>query len=115
MKAAEADAEVVHVHDGVIQRRHWQQGQLARKDDLNPQQKPIRRLTYESGKLARREYFDRAGNLVSTELFDVEGYITQSIGPGKTQWFYERAIPVRCVRGAASFVRQGDRWIVAKP
>jgi len=113
--AAEAVRETVHLHDGVIQRQDWRHGQLARQDDLNPEGKPIRRLTYEGGKPTRREYLDREGNLVSTELFDAEGFITQSIGPGAAQWFYERGVPVRYARGSASFVKQDDRWVTAKP
>lgn len=102
-----------------------------RQDDLNLEGKPIRRLSYEGGRLARREYLDRDGNLVSTELFDADGFITQSIGQRsydrgipawkrdhatvEAQWFYQRGVPVRYNRGSPSFVKEGDRWIAAKP
>jgi len=129
-QAGEAIREAVHLHDGVIQRQQWRQGQLVRQDDLNLEGNPIRRLTYEGGKLARREYLDRDGNLVSTELFDADGFITYSAGQraypqgqpawkrdGATtfaEWFYERAVPVRYRRGSVSLVKEGDRW-VARP
>jgi hypothetical protein len=111
-QAAESVCEIVHLHDGVIRRQQWRRGQLAQQDDLNGDGRPIRRLQYAGGRLARREYLGRDGNLVSTELFDEEGFITQSIGPGAAEWYYERAAPVRYRRGSVSFVKQGDKWVV---
>ena len=79
---------------------------------------------------AKREYLDRDGNLVSTELFDAAGFITHYAGQrsypqgqpawkrdGSTtvaEWFYERGVPVRYRRGAASVVKEGERWIAKR-
>ena len=112
--AAGAVRETRHLHDGLIQRQVWQRGSLVRQDDLNAEGRPIRRLSYQHGRLARREYFGGDGRLVSTELFDAQGFITRSIGPGSTQWDYERGVPVRCRRGETWFVKRGDRWIAQR-
>ena len=129
-RAAEAVCETVHRHDGVIRRQTWRSGQLMRQDDLNGTGQPIRRLSYENGRLAKREFLDRLGNLVSTERFDADGFITHSAGQspypqgqpawkrdGATnlaEWFYERGVPVRYRHGAQGFIKQGDRWIAQK-
>jgi hypothetical protein len=128
--AAEAVRESVHLHDGVIQRQLWRGGLLLRQEDLNREGKPIRRLNYENGRLATREFLDRDGNLVSTERFDAEGFITRSAGQrayskgqpawkrdGATtfaEWFYERGVPVRHVRGTTEIVREGSRYVIKK-
>jgi hypothetical protein len=129
-KAPEAVRETVHLHDGVIQRQVWRNGHLARQDDLNGEGRPIRRLNYEAGRLATREFLDREGNLVSTEWFGADGFITRSAGQrghsqghpawkrdGATtfsEWFYERGVPVRYVRGTTEIVRVGDRYVLKK-
>lgn len=125
---AEAFREIVHRHDGVIQRQLWRAGRLVRQDDLNPQGKPIRRLSFEDGRLAKREFLDRDGNLVSTELFDRDGFIIHSAGQrgysqgqpawkrdGATvfaEWWYERGVPVRYRRGSREIVREGNRYVI---
>lgn len=114
--------EIVHLHDGVIQREWYRDGQLARRHDLNAEGKAIRRLTFENGRLARREYHDRDGNLVSRELFDAGGFITESIrfvqqgdgSVGHDHWWYDRGTPVRRINGGQEFVKQGDQWVAAK-
>jgi hypothetical protein len=113
-RAAESVREIVHLQDGAIRRQQWRQGQLAQQDDLNGDGRPIRRLKYADGRLARREYLDRDGHLVSTELFDAEGFITQSIGPGSAEWYYERAEPIEYRRGSVSFDKQGEKWVVGQ-
>ena len=129
-RAPEAGCQTVHLHDGVIRRQAWRNGQLMQQDDLNGNGHPIRRLSYENGKLAKREYLDRGGNLVSTELFDAEGFITYSAGQrsypqgqpawkrdGATifqEWFYEKGVPVRWRRSSRNLIKQGDRWIEQK-
>ncbi|MBI4623315.1 MAG: hypothetical protein HY736_08875 [Verrucomicrobia bacterium] len=126
-RAPEAACQAVHLYDGVIRRQGWRNGQLAQQDDLNGNGQPIRRLSYENAILAKREYLDRGGNLVSTELFDAEGFITYSAGQrsypqgqpawkrdGATvfqEWFSERGVPVRWRRGSRNLIKQGDRWI----
>ena len=128
--ASKTVRETVHLHDGVIRREHFENAQLVRRDDLNPQGKPIRRLSYQRGRVAKREYLDRDGNLVSTEWFDADGFITHSAGQrgysqgqpawkrdGATtfaEWWYERGVPVRYQRGATTLVKDGNRWVKAK-
>lgn len=129
-KLPEAVRETIHLHDGVIQRQYWRDGRVVRQDDLNAEGRPIRRLNYEDGRLLTREFLDRNGNLVSTEWFDADGFITHSAGQrahsegqpawkrdGATtfsEWFYERGVPVRYVRGTTEIVREGSRYVLKK-
>ena len=118
----------MHVYDGVIQRQTWYGQQLKQQDDLNAQGNAIRRLTYDNGKLAKRDYLDGAGNLVSEEWFDAEGFITRSLGlwshhtpstpawkrDGSTtlaEWGYERGEPMRYRRGPKEIVKEGGKWV----
>jgi hypothetical protein len=110
MRSPEAVREIVHMHDGVIHREWLWHGQLMRRHDLNLDGKPIRRLHYRDGKLAERQYYDRDGGHVSTERFDADGFITESIR-GRYHWWYQRGVPQRFENGAALFVNDGDRWI----
>jgi len=110
MRSSEVARETVHLHDGVIHREWLRHGQLLRRHDLNLEGKPIRRLHYRGGKLAERQYYDRDGGHVSTERFDSDGFITESIR-GRYHWWYERGVPQRFESGAALFVNDGDRWI----
>jgi len=75
---AEAVKETVHLVDGVIQRQWYANGQLAQQHDLNAHGQATRRLSFQNGTLARRDYFVGDDNLVSTELFDPSGYIVES-------------------------------------
>jgi hypothetical protein len=108
--------EVVHLHDGVIKRSWYRGGKLTERHDLNAQGKATRRLFYRDGKLARRQYHDSSGYHISTELFDADGYITESIQHGSRprHWWYEKAIPVKYTRGSDTYVKTGDRWIKTK-
>lgn len=114
--------EIVHLHDGVIQHEWYRDGQLACCHDLNTEGKAIRRLTFENGKLAQREYHDREGKLVSREMFDTAGFITESIRfvqPGESpaehdHWWYDRGMPVRQTTKNGEFVKQGDQWVATK-
>lgn len=108
-------SETVHLHDGVIHRTTWYRGMLAFREDLNSEGKPIRRLVYEDGRLERREYHDRDGNHISTELFDTDGYITEAIRHGGEHWWYRRGVPDKYVRRNVGFRKQGNRWIRFKP
>ena len=114
-KVPEAIREIVHLHDGLIHREWLQRGRLVRRDDLNPEGKTIRRLLYENGKLTRREYYDDAGDLVSTELFDAAGYITEAIRDGGEHWWYRRGVPWKYVRRSEGFRKEGDRWVEFDP
>ena len=80
---------------------------------MNAAGQSIRRLFYEQGRLARREYHDRDGNLVSTEHFSPDGYVTESIQHGSTprQWRYERGVPLKYSRGSQIYVKDGTRWV----
>lgn len=112
----EAITETVHLHDGIIQRMWYQWGEIIERHDLNLQGKAIRRLFYEANKLVRREYHDRNGNHVSTELFDSDGYIKESIQHGSRprHWWYEQSAPVKYTRGSETYIKDGARWIRAK-
>jgi len=103
----------VHRHDGAIRRTWYRGGEIVERHDLNAEGKATRRLFYRDGKLARREYHSRDGYHVSTELFDPDGYITESIQHGSRprHWWYEEAVPVKYSRGADTYVKQGRRWI----
>lgn len=116
--AADAVREIVHRLDGVIHREWYSFGVITRRFDLNPAGRPIRRLFYADGLLARREYHTADGEHVSTELFDGDGYITESIeyrrGEERSHWWYEQAEPVRNARrtgdGYVIYERSGERW-----
>jgi dipeptidyl aminopeptidase/acylaminoacyl peptidase len=112
-RAEEAVRETVHLHDGVIRRAWHRRGEITRQHDLNLEGKPIRRLFCEDGKLTRREYHDREGRHVSTELFDAEGSVTESIQHGSRprHWWYDRGVPVKYARGKETYVKEGDRWV----
>ncbi len=109
--APQATREIVHLHDGVIHRERWQPGQIVRRHDLNLEGKAIRRLFYEDGRLTRREYWDREGNQVSSELFDADGYITESLWGETRRWHYRRAVPIRYETDSTVYVKQGERWV----
>jgi hypothetical protein len=112
----EAIAETVHLYDGIVQRTWYSRGEIIEKHDLNLEGKAIRRLFYDGNKLVRREYHDRNGNHVSTELFDSDGYIKESIQHGKKlrRLWYERGVPVKYIRGYETYVKDGARWIRVK-
>jgi hypothetical protein len=108
--SADAVREILHLHDGVIRREWLQHGEVVKRHDLNLGGKPIRRLFFKNGELARRDYYDRAGGHVSTELFDSKGFITESIH-GRRHWWYQRGVPQRLESGSSLFVKDGERWI----
>jgi hypothetical protein len=119
-KATAAIRETVHRHDGVIRREWYQQGALTQRHDLNAKGKATRRLTFEQGRLTRREYYQGDNDLVSRELLDAAGFVTESIrfrsGSGgapeeQDHWWFERGMPVRQVSRGAEFFKKGDQWI----
>ena len=112
-RADESVRETVHLHDGVIHRAWYRGGQMVERHDLNLAGEPTRRLHYEDGKLTRREYYDRDGDKVSTELFDSEGRITESIQHGSRprHWWYDGCVPTKYARGEDSYVPEGERWV----
>jgi hypothetical protein len=113
-RSDEAVRETIHPHDGIIRRTWYRQGTVVTSHDLNLEGKAIRRLFYEGGKLARREYHDRNGTHISTELFGSDGYMTESIQHGSRprHWWYERGVPVKYTRGSQVYVKDGRRWVI---
>ena len=113
MRSEEAVGETMHLHDGVICRTWYRRGEVVEKHHLNLEQKAVRRLFHQAGRLARREYHDRHGNHVSTELFDSDGHVTESIQHGSRprHWWYERGVPVKYTRGSQTYLKQGTRWV----
>lgn len=126
--AEHAVKELVHIVDGVLHREWYNRGQITRRYDLNPQGRAIRRLFYQDGKLARREYHHGNGWKVSTEYFDADGYITRSIlyrmADGQlreySHYWYQKGMPVKHVGnsvrhsaplGPGLYVKEGDRWV----
>lgn len=112
-RSEQAVQETIHLHDGLIRRTWYRQGEAVESHDLNLAGKAIRRLFYQQGRLARREYHDREGNHVSTEQFGPDDYMTESIQHGSTprQWRYERGVPLKYARGSQSYVKDGTRWV----
>ena len=98
-----------------------------KRHDLNQQGKAIRRLFYTQGILARREYVTRDSFHISTELFDKDGYITESVrykyvdGTKKEigHWWFENGMPVKLIGSEGHtlvsfpgiYIKEGDRWI----
>ncbi len=129
VRSEEAVKEIVHLVEGVIHREWYNWGQIIKRYDLNYEGKPIRRLFYKNGKLARREYHNSDGIHVSTEFFDPDGYyITESIQyrivDGKSQenghFRYENGMPVKFIgrggrhaapQGYGIYVKEGDPWV----
>lgn len=127
-RSEEAVREVLHLLDGVIHREWYNWSQIIRRYDLNSEKIPIRRLFYHNGKLARREYHTREGFHVSTEFFNPDGHITESIQyqvvSGKSEerghFWYKRCMPVKFVgiggrhaapQGKGTYVKEGERWV----
>jgi len=124
--APKATREILHRYDGVIHREWWVKGALVRRHDLDLDGKPIRRLFYEAGRLTRREYHSAAGEHVTTELFDADGYITESVhnrnGREWNHWWYVKGTPVKLktergghhtaspARGGV-YIKQGIEWV----
>lgn len=111
--------EMVHLYDGVIHREWYRDGQLVQRHDLNAEGKAIRRLTYENGRLARREYHDRDGKLLSRELFDAAGFVTEWISfdarGESVHWWFDRGMPLKQISKDGEFLKQGDQWVATRP
>jgi hypothetical protein len=113
--------EIVHLYDGVIHREWYRGNVLARRHDLNAEGKAIRRLAFQNGKLAQREYHDREGKLLNREVFNADGFLTESIRFGEeggkplelVHWWFERGMPVKQVSRDGEFVKRGDQWVPA--
>ena len=101
---------------------------IVKRHDLNADGRPIRRLFYRNSLLARREYHDREGIHQSTEYFDTDGYITESVryemrGESQTErthWWYENGMPEKLIGSEGHneftktkdlYVRDGENWV----
>ena len=127
MLSESAVKEIVHVYDGVIHREWYTWGQIETRHDLNAEGKAIRRLYYTHGILARREYVTRDDILISTEIFDTDGYITESVryqyvdGNQKEigHWWFDKGMPVKLIGSEGHtlvsfpgiYVKEGDNWV----
>ena len=109
-QSLQAIREIVHLHDGVIHREWLQQGKVTKRHDLNSQGRPTRQLYYRDGRLLKREYYTQGGDHVSTELFDGQGFITESIH-GRNHWWYVQGVPTKFKNRSSLFLRDADRWI----
>lgn len=124
--APEAVREIVHRYDGVIHREWYERGVLVRRHDLTPDGLAIRRLFYEGGRLASREYWNRAGVQQSLERFDADGFITEATswrnGQLWDRWWFIKGTPVKLwtERGGhhtaspergGTYVKQGIEWV----
>ena len=99
----------------MIHREWYERGVLTGRRDIGRQGHAIRRTSYTDGKIAVREYYNRDDILLSRELFDLEGYITDWIlyrtdGSEQNRWCYDRGTPVRQVHGGIEYVKRGDRF-----
>jgi hypothetical protein len=114
-RAPQATCETVHVYDGVICRQWYEQGVLVRRHDLGLEGHAIRRTSYTDGRLSQREYHDREGVLLSREVFDDDGFITEWIrytadGRARTRWHFDRGMPVREITRNTEYFKWGDKF-----
>ncbi len=56
------------------------------------------------------------GDKVSTELFDPDGQITESIQHGSRprRWWYEGCVPTKYARGEVGYEPKGKSWVMAE-
>jgi hypothetical protein len=96
----------------------YKRGVITQHQDLNREGKAIRRLSYEGGKLALRDYYNREDQHVSRQIFAPDGFITETIQLGMNggravesdHWWFEKAMPVRRVAGGSQYVKEGEQW-----
>ena len=111
-KGPKVTKEIVHLHDGVIAREEWRNGQRVSHVDLSSDGKPIRLLDFEKGKLTRRMYKDPDGLIRSEELYGPDGFKTEYIsyrgwwyyrrddlrGTESAHWWYKKGRPVKLTK-----------------
>lgn len=118
-KAGDAVREVLHRYDGLIAREHYRSGEITEHHDLNHEGKAIRRLTYEGGKLALRDYYNRDDQHASRQIFAPDGLVTETIrfehnhgvAVERDHWWFEGGTPVRRVAGGSQLVKEGEEWV----
>ena len=107
LAAPRSDMELMHLHDGLIAREHWQSGRRISRVDLNEQGKPIRFQFFRNGKLLQRIYRSPAGHLISKELYAPDGWKTEYIryytrpgdrGKEYEHWWYDHGRPLKRVK-----------------
>jgi len=122
LAAEKATCETRHLHDGVIRRERYQKGVIITAEDLNLDGYATRRLTYENGNLATREYWRPADDRrVSLEKFGADGFKTEEIRwdnrydpPRESDhWFYDHGWPIkRIIKGGREvYEKEGDEWV----
>jgi hypothetical protein len=107
--------ETVHGYDGVIRREWYEDGIISKRHDLNEKGQATRRIVFNDGAMAVREYFDRNDQCVSRELFGDAGYITEQIrygadGAEKDHWWFDQGWPIKHRRGNREYTKHADRW-----
>jgi len=107
MSAPQATMKLEHLHDGVIAREEWENGQRISRVDLNEQGKPIRRQEFQDGKLNKRIYTTPEGFLASEESYGPDGFKTEYAryytredrrGTEYSRWWYEQGRPVKMTK-----------------
>ncbi len=123
--APEAVREIVHRYDGVIHREWYEGGTLVRRHDIDRDGFAVRRLLYEDGRLARREYHTEQG-VQTWEDFDADGFIAECChnynGQPWNHWWFIKGTPVKLwtergghhtasTEGGGTYVKQGIDWV----
>jgi hypothetical protein len=115
--------ETVHLHDGVIRLEWHEKGVLTRRHDLNAKGKAIRRTNYVNGLIATRKYYRPDDHLVSREIFDKSGFVSEHTRfltdpkdttrdiPRET-WYYDGGMPIRHTKydNSREYFKKEDRW-----
>lgn len=101
------------MHDGLLSRKEWHQGQRVLRIDFNEEGKAIRFHEFVHGRLKKRTYKNPVGVLVSEELNGPDGFKTEYIfyytrpglqGQEHAHWWYNRGRPVKkTTRGKVEF------------
>ena len=108
MAAAVARSKIVHLHDGVITQKIWEQGKLIQHVDFNDNGKPIRHREFHQERLSRQIYKNADGRIVSEEFFGEDGfkseyilYDTRQATQELQHWWYKNGVPVKQVKSRA--------------
>jgi hypothetical protein len=115
--------ETIHLHDGVIRLEWHKNGVLTRRHDLNAKGKATRRINYNNGVIATRQYYKPDGHLVSREILDQSGSVAEHTRflpdskagtryiPRET-WYYDRGMPIRHVKHdtGREYFKKENRW-----
>ncbi len=117
-KSASSRREVIHRYDGVIACEWHEHGALLQHHDLNQEGKAIRRLTYDGGKIALRDYHNRDDQHTSRQVFSPDGHITETIHFGQSggqkveidHWWFNHGTPFRRITGGLQYLKQGEQW-----